>query len=123
MAGENVITHTDLTAAAELDGLTRQPDMVIDEARFYAARGLARIIDGAIFLGETETEKQAKQDKARIRALKRLLTDTDYIAVKIAEGSATKSEYAVEIAERKAWRSEINTLEQHPGVAGDQAIA
>jgi hypothetical protein len=123
IVGETVIHHTDLAAAAELDGLTRQPDKTIPEEQFYAARGLARLIDGEIFLGKTATEKQAERDRARIRVLKRQLADTDYIAVKIAEGSATKSEYATQIAERRAWRTEINELEQHPGVAGEQAIA
>jgi hypothetical protein len=35
-------------------------------------------------------------------------TDTDYIAAKIAEGKATKSEYADKIAERQQWRDDIN---------------
>ena len=36
------------------------------------------------------------------------LTSTDYIAAKIAEGKATKSEYADKIAERQSWRDDIN---------------
>lgn len=47
----------------------------------------------------------------RITELKQLLSDTDYIVIKIAEGSATASEYADVIAQRKAWRAEINELE------------
>jgi hypothetical protein len=39
-----------------------------------------------------------------------MLAETDYIAVKIAEGSATADEYAGKIAERQAWRQEINAL-------------
>ena len=37
------------------------------------------------------------------------LSSTDYIAAKIAEGKATKSEYADKIAERQQWRDDINT--------------
>lgn len=37
------------------------------------------------------------------------LTATDYIAAKIAEGKATKTEYADKIAERQQWRDDINT--------------
>ena len=37
------------------------------------------------------------------------LTSTDYIAAKIAEGKATKAEYADKIAERQQWRDDINT--------------
>lgn len=36
------------------------------------------------------------------------LTATDYIAAKIAEGKATKAEYADKIAERQTWRDKIN---------------
>lgn len=36
------------------------------------------------------------------------LTSTDYIAAKIAEVKATKAEYAEKIAERQAWRDDIN---------------
>ena len=36
------------------------------------------------------------------------LSSTDYIAAKIAEGKATKIEYADKIAERQQWRDDIN---------------
>ena len=36
------------------------------------------------------------------------LTSTDYIAAKIAEGKATKTEYADKIADRQQWRDDIN---------------
>lgn len=40
------------------------------------------------------------------------LTSTDYIAAKIAEGKATKAEYAEKIAERQAWRDDINVAKE-----------
>ena len=46
-----------------------------------------------------------------IKQLKQQLADTDYIACKIAEGSATVEEYADIIADRQKWRKEINKLE------------
>ena len=39
------------------------------------------------------------------------LTATDYIAAKIAEGKATKAEYAKQIAERQQWRDDINAAQ------------
>jgi hypothetical protein len=36
------------------------------------------------------------------------LSSTDYIAAKIAEGKATKTEYADKIAQRQTWRDDIN---------------
>ena len=41
-----------------------------------------------------------------------LLTSTDYIAAKIAEGKATKAEYAEKISERQAWRDDINAAKE-----------
>lgn len=43
--------------------------------------------------------------------LKRKLAETDYVACKIAEGVATKEEYAEKIKQRQLWREEINRLE------------
>lgn len=42
--------------------------------------------------------------------LKKKLEATDYVAAKIAEGAATREEYAGLIAQRQAWRDRINTL-------------
>lgn len=53
----------------------------------------------------------AEKNAPRIEELKRMLAETDYVAVKIAEGAATKEEYAETIANRAAWRAEINDLE------------
>lgn len=49
--------------------------------------------------------------EVQIEELKQKLSDTDYIACKIAEGSATVEEYAYMIEQRQAWREEINKLE------------
>jgi hypothetical protein len=105
-----VIHHTDLTAMRDMDGISA-PDLTITDQEFSAADGLARIIDGEIFLGKTEAEIQAEQNERRINTLKKMLIDTDYIAVKIAEGAATASDYADKIAQRQAWRLEIQALE------------
>ena len=39
------------------------------------------------------------------------LSSTDYIAAKIAEGKATKTEYKDQIAERQGWRDDINAAQ------------
>lgn len=40
------------------------------------------------------------------------LSKTDYIAAKIAEGKATKTEYKTKIDERQVWRDEINAAKE-----------
>ena len=70
---------------------------------------------------EPTEEQKAKIEKARkIAELKKKLADTDYIVLKIAEAQADgetekitelKMTYATELANRKAWREQINELE------------
>lgn len=40
------------------------------------------------------------------------LSETDYIAIKIAEGKATKTEYAATIAQRQQYRDDINASQE-----------
>ena len=62
------------------------------------------IIENGIAIYSPLPEKQ-------IARLKKKLSDTDYIVVKIAEGAAIPEEYADIIKQRQEWRDEINTLE------------
>ena len=109
--GDVVIHHTDLSAMKTMDGIS-VPGMTITEEEFEAAGGLVRLIDGKIFLGKTDAEKASEGAIEKIRVLKMQLAETDYIASKIAEGSATTKDYADKIAERQEWRAEINRLEK-----------
>lgn len=52
-----------------------------------------------------------EQIQGEINALKSLLSDTDYKAIKYAEGAIPEAEYAVIKARRQSWRDEINRLE------------
>ena len=56
-----------------------------------------------------DTPEYKKQ--IEIETLKGYLASTDYVALKIAEGSATREEYADVIAQREEWRSRIRELE------------
>lgn len=48
----------------------------------------------------------------KILVLKQKLKNTDYQAIKYAEGLLTEEEYAPIKAQRQAWRNEINALEK-----------
>lgn len=60
---------------------------------------------------EKAPERARIAAQAEISRLKRKLADTDYISAKIAEGAATREEYADKLAERASWRVRINKLE------------
>lgn len=55
---------------------------------------------------------QEQQRQNRIAELKSLLAQTDYQAIKYAEGQLSASEYAEMKKQRQAWRDEINLLEE-----------
>ena len=55
------------------------------------------------------TEKEIAERE--IAELKTYLSETDYIAAKLAEGVATKEEYAEELTKRAEARERINELE------------
>jgi hypothetical protein len=98
-------------SAKQLDGFTTDPDMAVPDGEFESGNVLARLIDGEIFLGKTDAETTAEANAGRVRFLKARLAGADYIAAKIAEGSATVEEYAEKIARRQVWRREIAELE------------
>lgn len=47
----------------------------------------------------------------KIQELKKLLSDTDYKAIKFAEGLLTEEEFAPIRKQRQEWRNKINELE------------
>lgn len=54
---------------------------------------------------------EKKQAYNRINELKIKLRESDYKAIKYAEGAIGEAEYTITKAQRQAWRDEINTLE------------
>lgn len=65
-----------------------------------------------VYIPYTDEELRKMAATARIGELKRLLRDSDYKAIKYAEGVLTAEEYAHAKAERQAYRDEINALEK-----------
>ena len=57
------------------------------------------------------TDARQRQEEV-ILDRKARLSQTDYIAAKLAEGAATKEEYAEQIALRQQWREDINAANE-----------
>ena len=69
-------------------------------------------INGAVKEIELPDIEEEIPVELQIDELKQKLSDTDYIACKIAEGAATTEEYADELKQRQIWREEINKMER-----------
>ena len=64
-----------------------------------------------IYLSDIARKAQIRKNKAEIAELKQKLADTDYNAIKYAEGWLDSEDYAPIKAERQGWRDRINELE------------
>lgn len=68
--------------------------------------------NGVVKEADKTAETQEKDKQARIAELKSLLSESDYKAIKYAEGFFAEEEYADIKQQRQEWRNEINELEQ-----------
>ena len=60
---------------------------------------------------EIKVSPEQRRIDDKILELKNKLRETDYKAIKYAEGAISETEYMLTKAQRQAWRDEINTLE------------
>ena len=68
--------------------------------------------DILVYKPYSEQEIKVIKNNNRIIELKQKLKETDYKAIKYAEGELSVEEYAETKAQRRAWREEINKLEE-----------
>lgn len=119
---------TDINSSAFVDGASWIEIDCGEGDRFhhaqgnYLERGLTgddgiynyKLVDSIPVL---RSDDEKAPERARVSAaieisdLKEKLAETDYISAKIAEGAATKEEYADKLVERAGWRTRINELE------------
>ena len=73
----------------------------------YLAAGYTKVVPHV----PTAEEIAEQERQARIAELKTLLAESDYKAIKYAEGWISAEDYAADKTQRQAWRDEINELE------------
>lgn len=67
-------------------------------------------VDGEFVL-KTDDKAIRQEKDQRIAELKQLLAEADYWGQKYLDGEYTEEEWAEKVAQRKAWREEIRSLE------------
>jgi hypothetical protein len=107
--GDVVVHHTDLSAMADMDGISK-PDKTVTDEEWDSAGCLARIIDGTIFLGKTDAEKLAEaQQTVRNKRNKILVDVVDPVQKILVWNDMTEAEQT----EWKAYRTALlNVSEQ-----------
>lgn len=85
----------DVKRVIDIEGVEYQPEKVVETPIL-------------VYVKYTQQEL----NKIRITELKRKLIETDYKAIKYAEGQISEEDYAPIKAERQSWRDEINELEK-----------
>jgi hypothetical protein len=112
----NVVFHSSLAAAAELDGLTRQPDKVILDTEFEEAQGLLRVISNKIVVGKTakesSDESSVNEALAEMEAIRSEIAKRDYRALKAQKlGKSIDELYAGETVWYKEQLARMEELE------------
>lgn len=67
--------------------------------------------DAEAYFNELERNAKKRETQQEIKELKQKLADTDYEAIKYAEGWIDNEDYAPIKAKRQTWRDRINELE------------
>lgn len=80
---------------------------VVDEEGTAAAEAYDEFEEIRVYVPFTAAQLAARE----IAALKERLSDTDYQAIKYAEGALSEEEYAQTMQLRRGWRARINELE------------
>lgn len=73
------------------------------------------LVDVNIKTADKEKRQKREEYSKQIAQLKMQLRNTDYQALKFAEGQITAADYEAIKAQRQAWRNEINRLENEIG--------
>lgn len=97
---------------AEYDNGGKDVEWIIDVAGVEGKEAYDEIEDIQIYIPYTEKELLIIKNNNRINELKSLLAETDYRAIKYAEGLYTVEEYAPYKDLRQSYRDEINQLEE-----------
>ena len=120
---EDTITHHhDKIEAVEEQGhwktITEYPnggkdvEWVVDVAGVEGHDAYDEIENIYVYIPYTKQELDKINAEKRITELKRLLNETDYLAIKYAEGWISEQDYAPTKALRQSYRDEINELEE-----------
>lgn len=76
---------------------------------YFAVNGI--VIEDGIFSICVDYDAESRENAIKIKELKNNLENTDYKAIKHADGALTDEEYEPIRLQREAWRTEINKLE------------
>ena len=105
IAGRPAQTHFEVVAVYANGG--KDTKEVVDVPAICAKPAWDEVVKERVFVPYSQKEL----DQLRIAELKQLLKDSDYKAIKYAEGCISASDYAPIKAMRESYRAEINMLE------------
>jgi hypothetical protein len=87
-------------------------DKKFSELIYEQSQGKDLIVQNGEVIAVEHQQTREEFVEQMILNFKQKLKDTDYQAIKYAEGELTEEEYAPIKAQRKEWRVEINRLEE-----------
>lgn len=115
-------SYSNYVPKSEDDELLKSDDFLIVDEKIFENLKQKRLMwnngelvdnpDYNAYIQAQEEKNIKRQKKDRIAKLKSLLAETDYRAIKYAEGLYTEEEYAPYKVLRQSYRDEINQLEE-----------
>lgn len=101
------VIHDNSVLAQKIRANYPDIEYVLDES--------GNLIDVNIKIADKEKRQKKEEYSKQIAQLKIQLRNTDYQALKFAEGQIAAADYEAIKAQRQAWRDEINRLENKIG--------
>lgn len=104
-----ILTEFEYQSFPEVEGMIDVEDSVLLE---IGKTKKFDVLNNKVVNYDNSTELAREEKEDRIAKLKELLSQSDYRAIKYAEGLYTEEEYAPYKYQRQAYRDEINRLEE-----------
>lgn len=114
------ISHYEIIAEYPNGG--KDVERVIDQPGQQGRDAYDEIVEYQIWLPYTETDIRLKEIEEELKDFKEMLTNTDYQAIKYAEGWYTEEEYTPIKEEREYWRNNIRELEKEQALLNGEEI-
>ena len=120
-APEGLVYYKELYEDGHLGTFTSDPEIAYIRGYFENSIPESDLevsdVDGRTYLKNKcphKTQEMIDRENAiqEISQLKKQLSDTDYKAIKYAEGQLTEEEYSPTRTQRAAWRARINKLQE-----------
>ncbi len=108
------ISHYEVVAEYPNGG--KDVEKIIDSPGKEGKEAYDETVEYQVWIPYTETDIRLREIEEELKNFKEMLTNTDYQAIKYAEGWYTEEKYAPIKEDREGWRQNIRALEKEQAI-------